>query len=110
MRKIHECAKLAPMPNNIGESGEAIAARLILLREALGYRQADFARRLGISYQRLSNWERNVQPLPLSGAQNVRRVTGATLDWLYNGIEAGLPRDLADLIAKHKREPGNKRA
>jgi transcriptional regulator with XRE-family HTH domain len=99
------------MAKNPHEEGDAaLAARLVELREALGWKQADFARRLGISYQRLSNWERSTQPLPLSGAQNVRRVTGATLDYLYDGVEGGLPRELADLIHKHRQSKGGRSA
>jgi DNA-binding XRE family transcriptional regulator len=108
MHNDGDSANLSNMP--MGEQGEGspseMAARLVLLREALGYTQAAFSRRLGISYQRLSNWERSTQALPLNGAQLVRRVTGATLDWLYYGIESGLPRDLADKIAERRRTAG----
>jgi transcriptional regulator with XRE-family HTH domain len=87
------------------ESDEAIAARIVLLREALGYENAaDFARRLGITQQRLSNWENNRPALPHQGARMIRRVTGATLDWLYFGVENGLPRDVAEALQSRRRE------
>lgn len=81
-----------------------MAARLVELREALGKTQSEFASMLGHAGQaRLSNWERNAQELPNNQARLIRQKTGATLDWLYEGDESGLPARLLDLLAKHRK-------
>ena len=111
MRRDQKCAIFGPMAQNdlASDRDEDIAARLVLLRDARGWNQAEFARRLNITPQRLSNWESGTgQRIPLAGAHVVRRVTGATLDWIYYGIEDGLPSGLADLIHTSRQErPAN---
>lgn len=84
-----------------------VAERLVLLREALGYSQSEFAAFLGHSggQTRLSNWERNAQQLPNNQALIIRRKTGASLDWLYEGDESGLPARLHSLLTNYRRTP-----
>lgn len=68
------------------------AARLRLLRGAVfGESCSDFARRLVVSVQRLSNME-NGSPLSISVANKIRAAApGMSLDWLYHGDERALP-------------------
>jgi transcriptional regulator with XRE-family HTH domain len=72
------------------------AQRLRRLRTAVvGDNSSEFARRLGISAKRWSNFE-NGYPLSREVALKlVQIVPGVTLDWLYLGKIEGLTVDLA---------------
>jgi hypothetical protein len=73
------------------DSGEAIAARLQLLRRLIaGDNQVAFAARLGIERSRWNNFERG---LPLSkdvALRIVKAIPDITLDWLFLGKTEGL--------------------
>jgi hypothetical protein len=65
--------------------------RLILLREALGFKKATaFAAHVNLDYKRYHNFERD-NPIPRDAALTlVRAIPGLTTDWLYLGREEGL--------------------
>jgi hypothetical protein len=72
-----------------------IAKRLSRLRQVVsGENQTAFAARMGIEVKRWNNFERG---LPLSkeiAFLLIKKVPGLTLDWLWLGIESGLPIQL----------------
>ncbi len=80
---------------------EATRIRLITLRYLVaGDNQTTFAQQMGIEVKRWNNVERG---LPLSkgiALTLVQKVPGLTLDWLFRGVENGLPvqlqRELTD--------------
>ncbi len=75
------------------------AQRLRLLRSAL-YNEdcTQFAARLGISVQRMNNFE-NGYPLSLEVASRICAVVpGMSLDWLYRGDERALPAVMLDKL------------
>lgn len=76
----------------------AIGERLRLLREALLYSQTEFARKLNISLQTWNNYERGVSRIRIDEAYKVVRQTGVTLDWIYLGADAHLPRALSEKL------------
>lgn len=86
-----------PKPSENSE----VARRLTILRLAVaGGSQTSFAQQVGIEVKRWNNFERG---LPLSkdvAFSLVRKFPGLTLDWLFLGIEDGLPvkfqRELAE--------------
>jgi hypothetical protein len=80
-----------------------VAQRLRLLRTAIfNEHSAAFGRRLGISTQRMNNFE-NGYPLSLVVANRIRAVApGITLDWLYHGDERALPMDLVQRLRDTK--------
>jgi len=82
-----------------GESPEAVANRLKLTREALGYKPSTIARLMGVSQQAWTNWERG-RMITLPAALKLCAVTRVHLDWIYRGIRAGLPRDLSERMAQ----------
>lgn len=95
----------------------AIAQRLRILRYSVAGNdqgaQSRFAIQMKIEPKRWNNYERGY-PLPRDMAVHlVRRVPGLTTDWLWLGIEAGLPgrlqRELAeagnDLTSAETRVP-----
>lgn len=97
------------------ESTQSVAARLRLTRLAFGMKKAPWCRFVGITPQA---WE-NVEGSDRSPAKNrisieqalkVIRATGVDMNWIYQGITAGLPHKLAMDIKKHEAEARRKRA
>ena len=78
-----------------GGRNSPTAQRLRLLRKAIfDDNNTAFAARVGISVQRMNNFE-NGFPLSLEVANRIRAVApGITLDWLYHGDERALPLDI----------------
>lgn len=82
-------------------ANQEVARRLTILRHAVaGESQTAFAQRVGIEVKRWNNFERS---LPLSkdvAIMLVRKFPGLTLDWLFLGIEDGLPVKLQRELAE----------
>jgi transcriptional regulator with XRE-family HTH domain len=70
----------------------AIGERIKELRLAFGYNvAASFCRATGITTQALNNYERGRARIAIDEAYKVIRLTGASLDWIYRGLEHTLP-------------------
>ncbi|MBB4042037.1 DNA-binding XRE family transcriptional regulator [Microvirga flocculans] len=82
------------------DSKEAIAERLTLTREAMGMKQADFCRLVGITPQAWNNYEEAVNRISIDAALKVVQATGISLDWIYRGYEALLPQHIAQEIRR----------
>ena len=82
------------------------AVRLRVLRYALfKEKPSDFARRLKVSAQRLSNME-NGYPLSIDIANKIRfAAPGMTLDWLYHGDERSIPADMLMRLREEALKP-----
>lgn len=77
-----------------------IGARLKLVREAHGLKQAEMARRLGIPRDKLNAWERGrYYPDPVTVLE-VRRQFHVTADYLYFGDRGALAYDVAVRLEK----------
>ena len=83
---------------------EMIAERLRLTREAKGLKQAAWCRLVGIGPQAWNNYERAVNRISLDQAMRICAATGVTLDWIYRGIAAGLPIEMASEIQRLDRD------
>ncbi|WP_247460183.1 helix-turn-helix transcriptional regulator [Bradyrhizobium sp. 153] len=85
---------------------KAIAERLILIRESVhgGMTQAAFGRLVGIEPQAVNNYEKLLRRISVDQAVKICAATGASLDYIYRGITAGLPAELATNIQKKQRE------
>ena len=83
---------------------KSVGKRLVLTRRALDQGQAELARYLKISPQRLNNYERGLRPLDLDLAINMVKRWRLTLDWLYLGDESSLPKGLAKDIEAARRK------
>jgi transcriptional regulator with XRE-family HTH domain len=79
--------------------------RLLNLRRALGYSQNIWCGVLGIKQPSLSNIENGHTHISVVHALIIHEHTGVTLDWIYLGMEQGLPPSLANAIAKLDVEP-----
>ena len=87
------------------ERPEAVRARLIRLRLALGKSPGQMAHHLGIEYNRWSNVE-NTTPLGKELALTiVRREPGVTMDWLWLGRRAGLSVQMAQMLGEIEGPP-----
>jgi transcriptional regulator with XRE-family HTH domain len=80
-------------------NADKVALRLRLLRTAiLAENSTQFAKRLGVSIQRLNNIE-NGFLLSINMANRIRAaVPGITLDRLYHGDERALPVGMLDKL------------
>lgn len=87
-----------------GQDFVDIGRRIRLLRKALGYdNAAQFAAHAGLSPQQISNWETGKTRPEVSMAIKLCVRTGATLDFIYWGRDAGLPLNLATAIQDYRR-------
>lgn len=82
--------------------------RLVWTREALDFGQAELARILEISPQRMNNYEMGFRLLDIDLAEQLVKKWKITLDWLYLGDDSSLPKKLAQRIAE-RREAFEKR-
>jgi transcriptional regulator with XRE-family HTH domain len=83
------------------------AARLVWAREALDLDQAELARFLEISPQRLNNYESGLRPLDVDLAlAMVQRWPDLDLKWFYDGDERRLGKEFAEKIAERRAAQG----
>lgn len=75
-----------------------IAARLALLRRALGLSQAELCRQIGVATNRWNQYETGERRITLQVAAKLKDFYGASLDWIYVGDSAGIPQALLDLL------------
>lgn len=80
--------------------------RLTRLREAKGWSRSELALRLGISRQRLRNWELGLHPPPFEALLALKRLLGVPLDELIAGEKPheGLSRDRRYQALKYATE------
>lgn len=90
-------------------SKEAVAYRLRLARAALGLSQAEFCRRTGIATNTWNNYEKGLNRISLEEAFKVVNATGISLDYIYRGVEALLPSQIADNMRKIRLEQDEER-
>jgi transcriptional regulator with XRE-family HTH domain len=91
-------------------SSEAVAARLRILREAMGYPlQQDWCEAVGLKQPAWSQWERGVHRIASDAAVTLcDRFSGLTTDWIYRGLDETLPRSYQDRI-REARETRRRR-
>ena len=81
------------------DSAEEIGARLARLRKALGHQQAKaFAEWIGTPDTTWNTFERGHRRITFPEVMKVVNKTGASLDWIYRGLEHTLPKHLADKL------------
>ena len=111
-KKFGKRARSAAMRSTSPTSNEAVAERLTLLRSVVsGENQTAFAARLGIETKRWNNFERGMSLSKEVAFLIVQKFPDVTLDWLWLGIESGLPvrfqRELAE-AGKAKTSTGGR--
>lgn len=104
-----------PMGNLRPDSNEAVAERLKLLRQVMsGGSQTSFAAKLGIETKRWNNFERGTPLSKEVAFLLVQKFPDVTLDWLWLGIETGLPvrlqRELREAVGNATTSPTRRSA
>lgn len=93
--------KMSDMPRKPKPVNVDVGKRLELLRLAHGYEtQRDMAELLGVTEDAWRSWERGINEFPVEQARRLRDRWGATLDYIYDGIETACPRPLLDKLRK----------
>jgi transcriptional regulator with XRE-family HTH domain len=64
--------------------------------------QAEMARFLQITPQRMNNYEVGLRPFDVELATRMADRWRLTLDWFYRGDDTGLPRNIAERIAERR--------
>ena len=78
---------------------EIIGDRLRRIRLALGHTQAKaFCDSMGLLDTAWNNWERGRRVIPIEAALKGAGKTGASLDWIYRGLDHTLPKHVADKL------------
>lgn len=69
--------------------------RLTLVREWLGYNPKEFAKVINVTSSQVKDWEDGTLVIPPEHAVNIADLCSITTDYLYRGLELGLPRDFS---------------
>ncbi len=77
-----------------------VGRRVADVRDALGLDQVGLAKSLGISQQRLNNYERGFRMFDIELAVIIARKHGVTMDFVYWGDLRGLPLHLASKLGE----------
>lgn len=77
-----------------------VGYRITVLRDAQLVSQAKLAKALGITAQRLSNYERGARPLDVVIASDIADRLNGTLDYIYTGEMRGLPFETTQRVAE----------
>lgn len=101
--------RMAKAPEST-ESAGAIGARIVQLREAMGLKQAAFARLLEITPQQLSNVESGANRPSWDLALTIVKKTGATFDWIARGELGAMPMGLVEKLQRGSAIPQRKKA
>lgn len=78
-----------------GDDPDAIAARLMAARKALGLNKHEFAEAAGMGDQTYGPFENGTRALSLAAAKKIRKAHGLTLEFMYFGKIADLPHRIA---------------
>lgn len=103
--RFHACliqGMAKPSPSNI----KTIGRRLQATREALGIlKQGEFAKGAGIATNTYNQWEWTKDGKPPKGRPDIDYANrlceryGLTLDWIYRGDPARLPKEIVDKLS-----------
>ena len=77
---------------------EAVAARLLAARKALGLEKKDFAEGAGLGMQVYGPFENGKRDLSLQAAKKLRARYGLTLEFLYFGNTDDLPTRISKAL------------
>jgi transcriptional regulator with XRE-family HTH domain len=83
-----------------------VGKRLRIGLQVAGRRQAEVAKALDISPQRLGNYITGTRPLDIETATEICDQFGLTLDFLYRGTMHTLPKEIYDGVYRFMGAPG----
>lgn len=93
------------------DTPKVIGARLKLLREAMGFDEAKaWCEYVDIATNAWNHFERGRRAPTIEAALKVAVKTGATLDWIFRGLEETLPVRVQQALAAAEKKPTHKSA
>jgi len=85
-----------------------VGARIALLRQVKGWQQKTLAGLVGegLTPQKLNNYEKGRDLIPVHYAARLATLTGAGFDFIYRGMTSNMPAELAEKVAKARQMQG----
>src|SRR6187455_3060391 len=91
-----------------------VGERISLLRQAKSWQQKTLAEMIGegLTPQKLNNYEKGRDLIPVHFAARLAILTGAGFDFIYRGMMGNMPGELAEKITKARQPsvPSGRRA
>ncbi len=93
---------MARRPNLPEYDKRLVGERITLLRQAKSWQQKSLAEMIGegLTPQKLNNYEKGRDLIPVHFAARLAILTGAGFDFIYRGMMSNMPGELAEKIAK----------
>ena len=93
---------MARRPNLPEYDKRLVGERITLLRQAKSWQQKALAEMIGegLTPQKLNNYEKGRDLIPVHFAARLAILTGAGFDFIYRGMMGNIPGDLAEKVAK----------
>ena len=93
---------MARRPNLPEYDKRLVGERISLLRHAKSWQQKTLAEMIGegLTPQKLNNYEKGRDLIPVHFAARLAILTGAGFDFIYRGMISNMPADLAEKVAK----------
>lgn len=104
-RRFCQIAAMAKARSGNVKDTDELADRLRRTREAYDLNQASWCRLTGIESQAWNNYESGLRRISIDQAIKVCAATGVSLDWIYRGISAGLPMNIATALQRGNNPP-----
>jgi transcriptional regulator with XRE-family HTH domain len=84
-----------------------VGKRITLLRHAKSWQQKTLAEMIGegLTPQKLNNYEKGRDLIPVHFAARLAILTGAGFDYIYRGMMSNMPGELAETVAKLQQTP-----
>jgi len=84
-----------------------VGERITLLRHTKNWQQKTLAEMIGegLTPQKLNNYEKGRDLIPVHFAARLAILTGAGFDYIYRGMMSNMPADLAEKVAKLQQNP-----
>jgi transcriptional regulator with XRE-family HTH domain len=98
---------MARRPNLPEYDKRLVGERILLLRQAKSWQQKALAEMIGegLTPQKLNNYEKGRDLIPVHFAARLAVLTGAGFDYIYRGLMGNLPGDLAERVARLQHPP-----
>src|SRR3954471_399077 len=106
-----DCNKLtvamARRPNLPDYANGLVAEGISALRQAKSWQQKTLAEMIGegLTPQKLNNYEKGRDLIPVHFAARLAILTGAGFDFIYRGMMSNMPGELAEKVAKLQHAP-----
>jgi len=76
--------KSEPNPKNEQERRQLFGARMKMIRQMLGLKQADIAKKLNVTIQSIKNYESGIREPSIKNLIALAHILNVTTDWLLN--------------------------